>query len=444
MSSSLSVALKNVSDPVPVQVLEGHEDWVRCVRFCLDDDKLVTGSDDKTLRIWNRMTGAVEVLRGHSDWVKNVDVSRDGKMIVSGSDDKTVRIWNRESGEMMHVCEGHESWVSSVEFSPDSSRVVSGSWNSTVWVWSVETGELAFEPIKCHGYVWCVRYSPSGDRIASGAKNVQIWNAETGSGIVSIRNSLSSEVISVAWTADGTHVIGGCRGEVTIWNSHTGEQLRTWKAPDDDWIRLSLSPSGSHLATCSRDDETAFVFDISTGEQIAVLKHDKTVDGIAYSPSGKFIATGCRDRKVYLWEDPSAKSSAPPLPSLLDRPAVPLAGPSRHNERELDTFWDTLPNRNQQAPPQREPQRVFDKVRNTFTNIFTRRPPGTTQASPVRETVEPVQVVVMIPTYNAVEKFLYTLIHCRQPEDPDEEVPAATGTDTSPTAADNAAASNQS
>ncbi|KAF8834553.1 hypothetical protein BDN67DRAFT_1016374 [Paxillus ammoniavirescens] len=50
----------------------------------------------------------------------------------------------------------------------------------------------------------------------------------------------------------------------------------------------------------------------------------------------------------------------------------------------------------------------------------------------------------MIPTYNAVEKFLYTLIHCRKPEDPDEEVPAATGTDTSQTAADNAAASNQS
>jgi hypothetical protein len=85
--------------------------------------------------------------------------------------------------------------------------------------------------------------------------------------------------------------------------------------------------------------------------------------------------------------------------TVQQRPAIPLAEPSRNNRRELDAFWDTLPNvrihshssifnhnnrdgtqRNQQAPPQREPQRVFDKVRDTFTNVFTRRPAGATQA----------------------------------------------------------------
>ncbi|KAF8838843.1 WD40 repeat-like protein [Paxillus ammoniavirescens] len=320
-SQSRSVSSKKASHQVPVQILEGHENWVNCVCFCPDEDKLVTGSSDNTLRIWNRTTGAVEMLRGHTDWLWDVDVSRDGKMIVSGSDDKTVQIWNGElEGETMHVCEGHEDWVRSVQFSPDLSRVVSGSDDKTVRVWSVETGELAFEPIKCHGWVCCVHYSPSGDRIASGADSVQIWNAETGSGIVSIRDS---EVISLAWTADGTHLIGGRQGEVTIWNSHTGEQLRTWTAHDDKWVRLSLSPAGNHLATSAWNDNTVFVFDVSTGEQIAVLKHDKIVEGIAYSPSGKLIATGCRDDKVYLWEapaveDPPAKSSARPFSSFLD------------------------------------------------------------------------------------------------------------------------------
>ncbi|KAF8834616.1 WD40 repeat-like protein, partial [Paxillus ammoniavirescens] len=168
-SSSQSVASKNVSDPVPVQGFEVHENWVICVRFCPNEGKLVTGSSDNTLRIWDHPTGAVEVLRGHSRSVQDVDVSRDGKMIVSGSNDATVRIWNRELGETIHVCKGHEDDVMSVQFSPDSSRVVSGSDDSTVRVWSIETGELAFEPIKCHGEVWCVRYSPSADRITSGA-----------------------------------------------------------------------------------------------------------------------------------------------------------------------------------------------------------------------------------------------------------------------------------
>ncbi|KAF8834637.1 WD40 repeat-like protein [Paxillus ammoniavirescens] len=383
-SSSQLVASKNASDRVPVQVFEGHKTSVECVRFCPDEDRLVTGSYDKTIRIWNRTTGAVEVLRGHNGLVQDVDVSWDGKMIVSGSVDKTVRIWDAESGETMHVCEGHKGWVRSVQFSPDTTRVVSGSSDSIVLVWSVETGEPTFEPIECHGDVWCVRYSPSGDRIASGAASVQIWNAETGSGIVSIKNS---EVESLAWTNDGTHVIGGREGQVTIWNSYTGEQLRTWKAHDDKyWVSLSLSRLGSHLVTSTHNwndnDHTAFVFDISTGKQIAALKHSVNIYGVAYSPSGTFIATGCHDGKVYLWEapvveDPPAKSSAPRFSSLLDRPAIPLAEPSRNDGRGFDAFWDSLPNREQQASPQ--PQHIFKKVRDTFTGLISRRPAGATQ-----------------------------------------------------------------
>ncbi|KAF8834409.1 WD40 repeat-like protein [Paxillus ammoniavirescens] len=458
VSRNPSVSSKKASHRVPMQVFEGNEGWVRCVRFCLDEDKLVIGSGHSTLRVWNRTTGVVKVLHGHSGWVRDVEVSRDGKMVVSGSDDRMVRIWNRESGERIHVFEGHKDEVNSVQFSPDSSRVVSGSMDQTVRIWSVEMGELAFEPIECHGYVYCVRYSPSGDRIASGAASLQIWNAETGSEILSIRNSL---VNSVAWTADGTHVIGGALHSVTIWNSYNGEQLRTWKYDDINFIQLSFSPTGTYLATCNWSEKTAFVFDVLTGEQIAELKHNADVQGIAYSPSGRLIATGCDEGKVYMWEapvaeGPPAKSSAPPFSSLLDRPAIPPAGPSRNDGRGFDMFWDSLPNRDQQAPPS-QLQRNFHKVRSTLSNVFTRRPTGAIHAipnNPVRATVEPVEVaagrdnifwvVVLIPTYNAVEKFLYTLIHCRKPEDPDEEVPAATGTNSSQTAADNAATSNQS
>ncbi|KIJ15410.1 hypothetical protein PAXINDRAFT_11953 [Paxillus involutus ATCC 200175] len=244
---SVMVSSKKASLGVPVQAFEGHEARVRCLCFCPDENNLVTGSSDTTLRIWDRTTGAVEVLHGHTDYVRDVDVSWDGKMIVSGSDDGTIRIWNRELGETMHVFEGHENFVWSVQFSPDSSRVVSGSRDSTVRVWSVEKGELAFDPIKCHGDVWCVRYSPSGDRIASAATSVTIWDAETGSGILSIRNSF---VTSVAWTADSADVIGGGTDIITIWSSHIGERLRTWKAYENEgFIRLSLSPTGAHLAT---------------------------------------------------------------------------------------------------------------------------------------------------------------------------------------------------
>ncbi|KIJ08715.1 hypothetical protein PAXINDRAFT_43060, partial [Paxillus involutus ATCC 200175] len=283
----------------PVQVLEGQGHSVACLCF-YNEDKLLSGSGDETLRRRDLKTGRVEALSGHTGTVWGIDVSLpDGKMIVSGSADKTIRIWNGESGEKMHVFEGHEEHVNSVEFSQDSSRVVSGSDDRTVRVWLVETGKLAFEPIECHGSVFCVRYSPGGDKIASGADSVQIWNAETGVGIFSIRNS---PVHSLAWTADGTHVIGGGRrGEVTVWNSHDGGQLRTWKAYDQPITALSLSPAATHLATSSWNENTAFVFDFSTGEKVATLEHSQRVNRVAFSPSGRLIATGCDDKKVRMW-----------------------------------------------------------------------------------------------------------------------------------------------
>ncbi|KAF8836814.1 WD40 repeat-like protein [Paxillus ammoniavirescens] len=419
--ASVPPVVSNASHPVPIQVLEDRDDWARCVCFYADESKVVSGSSDHTLRIWDRKTGAAQVLSGHTGWVWDVDVSRDGKMIVSGSSDKTVRIWNGESGETMHVFEGYGESVNSVEFSRDSSRVVSGCDDHTVRVWSVGTGELIFEPIECHGRVLCVRYSPSGDRIASGGNSVKIWNAGTGNRILSIRNS---PVASLAWTADAAHLIGGGWGEVVIWNSDNGEQLRMWRAHGGLIRGLSLSPTAAtHLATSNWWHKTAFIFDISTGEQVAALEHDGNVQGIAFSPSGRLLATGCEDNKLYLWEAPTSehpqtKSPAQPFSSLFDRPATPQAGSSRNDRPGLDPFSDRLPNRAQQAAPQH--QRVFNRARNAFANVFTRRRAVAAKTSLVRETVR-----------------------CRRPDDPDDDLPDVTGTNSSETAADNALTSNR-
>ncbi|KAF8836817.1 WD40 repeat-like protein [Paxillus ammoniavirescens] len=400
--SSHLASSKNANHQVPVQVLEGHENMVLCICFRAEN-KVVSGSVDHTLRIWDQKTGATQVLMGHTDTVWDVDVSQDGKMVVSGSADYTVGIWDGESGEMMQVCWGHRDEVYSVKFSPDSSRIVSGSNDCTVRVWSVETGDLAFEPIECHGTVNCVCYSPGGDKFASCADTVQIWNAETGVGILSFRNS---KVWSLAWTVDSTHIIGGRKGEVTIWNSDDGDQLRTWKA-HDDWIAgLSLSPTApTHLATCSWYGKTAFIFDISTGMQVAALEHDQNLEATAFSPSGRYIVTACHDRKLYLWEAPAfGNPKTKPFLSLLDRPAIPPAGSSRNDTRGLDPFWDSLPTRAREASPL--PKIAFNGVRNTFAKFFIRRPAVAAQTF---------WIVLERITWTPVKKMIFMLFFCRQP-----------------------------
>ena len=79
-----------------------------------------------------------DTIRGHTDSVSSIAFSPDGKRIVSGSFDCTVRVWDVETGMLVAgPFKGHTDWVSSVAFSPDGSRVISGSDDRTVRIWEV-------------------------------------------------------------------------------------------------------------------------------------------------------------------------------------------------------------------------------------------------------------------------------------------------------------------
>jgi hypothetical protein len=70
--------------------------------------------------------------------VRSVSFSPDGKHVASGSEDKTVKVWNVSTGECVTTLKGHSSYVISVSFSPDGTSIVSGSDDNTVKIWSTE------------------------------------------------------------------------------------------------------------------------------------------------------------------------------------------------------------------------------------------------------------------------------------------------------------------
>ncbi|MTJ40871.1 WD40 repeat domain-containing protein, partial [Dolichospermum sp. UHCC 0406] len=116
-----------------LRTLSGHSSSVYAVAVTADGKRLISGSWDNTVKVWNLETGEEQfTLSGHSSLVQAVAVTADGKRMISGSNDNTVKVWNLETGEEQFTLSGHSGYVEAVAVTADGKRVISGSWDNTV------------------------------------------------------------------------------------------------------------------------------------------------------------------------------------------------------------------------------------------------------------------------------------------------------------------------
>uniref|UniRef100_A0A1I8PM69 F-box domain-containing protein n=1 Tax=Stomoxys calcitrans TaxID=35570 RepID=A0A1I8PM69_STOCA len=277
------------------KVLKGHDEHViTCLQF--SGNRIVSGSDDNTLKVWSAVTGrCLRTLVGHTGGVWSSQMS--GNIIISGSTDRTLKVWDMETGQCVHTLLGHTSTVRCMHL--HGNKVVSGSRDATLRVWDIEQGTCMRVLVGHLAAVRCVQYD--GKLIVSGAYDymVKIWHPERSECLHTLQGH-TNRVYSLQF--DGIHVVSGSLDtSIRVWDVETGNCKHTLMGHQSLTSGMELR---ENILVSGNADSTVKVWDITTGQCLQTLsgpnKHQSAVTCLQFN--SRFVVTSSDDGTVKLWD----------------------------------------------------------------------------------------------------------------------------------------------
>ena len=291
--------------------LEGHTNPVTCVAYSPDGTRLVSGSYDCSIRIWDANNGkALKTYTGHGGIVRSVVYSPDGRKIASGGSDKLVQIWDSSNGQILQTLGDKFAPVFGVAFSPNGTQIAVGSMEPIIRIVDVRSGQNVGR-LQGAAPMTSVAYKPDGTQIASGSLDmkVHLWDtilSQSQSGFATLGPALSghtASVTSVAYSPDGTRIASGSiDNTIRIWDSSNGQRVQSLQGHSAAVTSVAFSPDGKRIVSGSKDS-TVRVWNAVTGQVLRTFDgHTGPVEGVTFSPDGNRVASGSADKTVHIWD----------------------------------------------------------------------------------------------------------------------------------------------
>jgi len=200
-----------------------HTKDVLSVAFSADNRQIVSGSRDKTIKLWNTLGECKFTIDGegsHSEWASCVRFSPNSAnpIIVSSGWDKNVKVWNLASCKLRSNLVGHTGYINSVTVSPDGSLCASGGKDGTARLWDLNEGKHLYS-LEAGSIIHALTFSPNRYWLCAATENgVKVWDLESKSVVCELNKNTvpdfqpklpNPQAISLAWSSNGTTLFVG-------------------------------------------------------------------------------------------------------------------------------------------------------------------------------------------------------------------------------------------
>jgi WD40 repeat protein len=303
-----------------IRRFQGSLQPVHALTFSPDGKTLFSAGNGQIIHCWEVATGRDRLpCAGHLGGVSHVALAADGRTLATAGSDFTVRLWDA-AGKELRVLRGHRHVVCGVAFSPDGKTVASASRDRTVRLWDVASGKQRHRLEGHDNLASSVAFAPDGKTLVSvGLLTVRQWDAVTGKELPRLDTRLADpRTVSRLQALEIRRLLDGGGGAQPVVFAPDGKIRRLKGAPKNR--PLAWSPSGKTVAEGGRDRQI-HIWEVATDREVHRFgKHEAWLLALAFSPDGRAVAStsveprpgwgptgGKLDPTIHIWDVPTGK-----------------------------------------------------------------------------------------------------------------------------------------
>ncbi|EGD81829.1 pre-mRNA-splicing factor prp46 [Salpingoeca rosetta] len=305
------------------RVISGHTGWVRCLAVEPKNQWFVSGSADRTIKIWDLASGTLKLtLTGHISTVRGLEVSPRHPYLFSVGEDKMVRCWDLEQNKVIRHYHGHLSGVYALKLHPTLDVLFTGGRDSTVRLWDMRT-KAQIHCLSGHtNTVASLETEPVDPQVISGSHDstIRLWDIRAGRCMAQLTNHKKS-VRALAKHPKEFTFVSGASDNIKQWYLPKGEFIQNLGGHTAIINSLAVNPSGVMVSGADNgslsfwDYRTGYRFqDIETPPQPGSLDSESGIFGLAFDKSYSRLLTAEADKTIKIYkEDPDSTEETHPL-----------------------------------------------------------------------------------------------------------------------------------